>query len=759
MQQKNTPPPPGLSLGLVDIYHILFRQKYKILSVWVIGLLATAVVKVAWPVTYQSQATLLVKYILEDKPYRPVFNDSSMKTPDADGAGSIKAEAQILGSFDLALMVVTNLGPDRILAKSGGGSNMVSAASQVQFGLKVEPIANSAMMQVIFHHADPDVVQPVLAQVIESYEKKHNEVHMASGATDDVLQKELVSLKSELAQTEKSLRDAKLKVGVSSLEDSRRVLAERIAKIQENLFNAKAEIVERQAGLASITDTSPASSETNDASPPPPPPEKVNAYKRICGLLETFEAKEKELAVQYTSDNPLVKEIANKVSENEAAKAKLEAEYPQLSSYQVTPAGTGTQPVFSARDVAMERMRLKSLEAGVNAMEHQLAALQKESDALDLAENEITSLQRKKDLLEQKLRDYSASVDKVQFNKSLASSGTENISVIESPTLPARDQAKLGKVLKMLLGGTLLGGLAIGFVIELYFDRSLKRPIEIESKLGIPLFLSIPRVSQDRKHWLLGGRKARPLLTNGTIPVTGAPADAPLVPVNGGPAKNGNGHRGTDTLTQDPAMLPFFDTLRDRLVMNFEIRNLSHKPKLVAVTSCAEGSGVSTVASGLAASLSKTGEGNVLLVDMNNVEKGVAHYFHKGQLECSLDDALQAEKRDHALVEENLYVVSESSNNGRLPQIMHKRFSTLLPKLRASDYDYIIFDMPAVSQVSSTPKLARFMDMVFLVVEAEQTDRDVIKRGTDLLTEAKATVGVVFNKSHNYLPRRLQQEL
>ena len=63
------------------------------------------------------------------------------------------------------------------------------------------------------------------------------------------------------------------------------------------------------------------------------------------------------------------------------------------------------------------------------------------------------------------------------------------------------------------------------------------------------------------------------------------------------------------------------------------------KPKLVAVTGCGEGAGVSTLASGLAAALSKTGDGNVLLVDMN-VDQGVAHSFYKGKPGCGIADAL-----------------------------------------------------------------------------------------------------------------------
>ena len=80
-----------------------------------------------------------------------------------------------------------------------------------------------------------------------------------------------------------------------------------------------------------------------------------------------------------------------------------------------------------------------------------------------------------------------------------------------------------------------------------------------------------------------------------------------------------------------PELQVYTEGLRERLMTYFEVSNLNlKKPKLVAVTGCGDGAGTTTLAGGLAASLSKTGDGNVLLVDMN-VGQGVAHSFYKGQ--------------------------------------------------------------------------------------------------------------------------------
>jgi Mrp family chromosome partitioning ATPase len=205
-------------------------------------------------------------------------------------------------------------------------------------------------------------------------------------------------------------------------------------------------------------------------------------------------------------------------------------------------------------------------------------------------------------------------------------------------------------------------------------------------------------------------------------------------------------------------MQPYHEALRDRLVSYFEIREMTHKPKMIAVTSCGQGSGVSSLATGLAASLSETGDGNVLLVDMRG-ERGTAHAFYHGQATCGLAEALESATRTNALVNGHLYVVSADSADSDLQRILPRQFSNMVPRLKASDYDYIIFDMPPVGQTSITAKVARFMDMVLMVLESEKTDRDVAIRARDVLAESNATVAAILNKRRRYVPFWLQQEL
>ena len=66
--------------------------------------------------------------------------------------------------------------------------------------------------------------------------------------------------------------------------------------------------------------------------------------------------------------------------------------------------------------------------------------------------------------------------------------------------------------------------------------------------------------------------------------------------------------------------------------------------------------------------------------------------------------------------------------------------------------------MPPVNQISITPRLAGFMDMMLLVIESEKTDRDVAAHASAMLAKFKAPVGVVSNKTRSYIPTALHQD-
>ena len=400
-----------------------------------------------------------------------------------------------------------------------------------------------------------------------------------------------------------------------------------------------------------------------------------------------------------------------------------------------------------------EATRVEGLKARIRTYAGELELFRERGTNLNQVEPAIKDLERVQAAEEEYLKQVTTQTDVAEAEGAAAEYKGANISVIQSPSPPASDVKKSYKTVQGLAIGGVILGFGLAFLWELIFDRSLKRPKEVVARLKLPYFLTIPYMNgSSRVRWFRRNKqtKLKFLAANGDSSKTAAPENNALVPARGGPLPPWD---------KKHAMRPFHETLRDRLVAYFEMINLTHKPKLVAVTGCSQGAGVSTIATGLACSLSETGEGNVLLVDMNAGD-GEAHHFYKGKPAMGLDEILEKEKanRQNALVQENLYVVKES-NQDKLPSILPKRFSHLVTQLKASDYDYIILDMPPVTEISITPRLARFMDMILLVVESEKTGRDAAERAAALLSDARSNVGVVMNKTRTYVPKLLQHEL
>ena len=176
MNPKQTPPPsPGITLG--DVYYILFRHKWLIAILSLATLTAAILVLFFWPMPYQSEAKVLIKYVKETKPPEQTATDYQVTSPDSSGENIINSEIEILTSLDLANNVVDVLTPARILAKAGGGTNRFKAAFLIRNGLVAVVTNRSDVIHLIFSHPDPDMVQPILGQYIDAYLKRHSEIH------------------------------------------------------------------------------------------------------------------------------------------------------------------------------------------------------------------------------------------------------------------------------------------------------------------------------------------------------------------------------------------------------------------------------------------------------------------------------------------------------------------------------------------------------------------------------------------------------
>ncbi len=641
-------------MNLSAILFALFKRKWSIILLALMGLIAAAAVYFLYPPVYESQAKLLVRYVLERSAVDPIEGAKPSGTSSNDVDKVIGAEIAILTSWDLAVQVAQAIGPKRLLPRAGEGATETAAAGVVSSGLSAISSKGSNIIFVSYKNRDPQIATLVLPELLSRYFIKHLEVHRSAGAFDFVTQ-QTDQVRARLNQTEDTLKALRDKTGIVSLKDGSDALNAEAAKTKEQLNDAEAELAEHQA---------------------------------------------------------LVKQMGEKKPKQWRSKSSR-----------------------SEKSVESEKGQVAGTQAKVEALKSRLRDIQQRIKQLSELSPQIKELERKREMDEANYKYFAASLEKARIDEALDPTKMPNISAVQRPSPPALETKTRDKMVIGLAGAGVVLGIALAFLRGLVLNQTVGRPLQLERQLHIPLMLSIP-YSRGRNGHLALPRNGSPANPEALVTRRGRPKLAPWEP----------GH----------FIRPYCDAIRDRLGLYFELNHLTHKPKLVGVAGFSEEAGTSTLAAGLAASLSETNDGKVLLVDVNLGPQDV-HPFFKGKPAYSLNAALKP-NGTIASASDNLYLATVGTPNSGPAQLGLKKFFDMMPNLKASDFDYIIFDMPPLDQTSPTWGMAAFMDKLLLVVEAEKNNREVIKRSYGKLIAERNNVAVVVNKSRSYVPKWLDGE-
>src|SRR5207237_1501666 len=245
-EHRNDPEPSKISL--TNILFALFKWKRTILAFTVAGIVIAAAVYFFLPAAYESDARLLVRYVLERSGYDPV--DAISGTAARGGTGLttdavMVAECSILTSWDLSVQVAEALGPNRVLPDTKAPS-VVAAAAVINSGLGTTTAKGSNIIGVSYQNGKPEVATAVLNELVNRYFTKHLEVHRSAGAFDFVSQ-QTDQVRGRLGQTEDTLKRLKAKAGILDLKDSISALNGEAAKTAEQLSIAEGDLAEQRA--------------------------------------------------------------------------------------------------------------------------------------------------------------------------------------------------------------------------------------------------------------------------------------------------------------------------------------------------------------------------------------------------------------------------------------------------------------------------------------------------------------------------------
>jgi Mrp family chromosome partitioning ATPase len=462
----------------------------------------------------------------------------------------------------------------------------------------------------------------------------------------------------------------------------------------------------------------------------------ADLYNQLLRQMTTLRAREIEMMSTFTATSAPVVQVRNQIAE--LNKLLVEMQPP-------APEGQVADPriIQIAAPMQMQPLppsRVPAITARLQTLREQLQAALDNNKRIEASENNIRQLERRKELDESNYKYFSAAYEQAKIDNGLGTEMLNNITVIQSPSIASRTAKDQVKV--VAAGGVpVCLVLLYAFVFELLIPRAFVRPKDVETALKLPLIGVVPVLA-------INGamkRKMKKQLQNGE--------DHALVK-----GTNGN-HLEIAPWDESDPMLPYYEALRDRVVMSYE--GDPHKPKIVGLTSCNKGAGVSRLSTGLAAALSRDVERDVLYIGLEK-NKVALTAFSKGRptaVEASTSQPAEDwTEQSIQPVRENLMSLATTGRN-LVGASAVQSFCDLIPRLKGCNYDYIIFDLPPLSQTSGSLRLASQMERTLLVVESDVTSREKTERAAKLLSNAHANVSVVLNKARNYGPSETEEEL
>jgi len=726
------PPSGGLDQLIGESLFIFFRHKGKILLFTALGIAAAGFLYYTTPVVYRSEARLLVRYIAERSVADPAGVTGRVTTPDTRGANIIQSEIGILTSRDLVERVIDEMDLAQLLPPRNGDEPVdprSAAIMGITANLQAQGSRNSNIILVQFDAPDPVVARDVLDRVTRLYLDRHVEIHRA-GLAFDFLSQQTDQMGSRLTATERELQSVRAEIGIGDIDAAKLSTRTRIEMMDDQMFQIDTALAAAQARLDTLVkrlaDPTVPATHAVDATTIETPgtgagdAETASRLALLTSRLRNMREREMRLLATFTEESSMVQNLRRDIERLEAEWRQVVADVsaiPGGSAMTVpgTSSDTGAMAARLGNHVLDAMTDLAALSARRGVIERHRDEARDALSRIETAEARIRRLTRRRDIEEANYLYFSKNLEQARIDDALDSSKITNINIVQQATLPLRgSRPELRKRMGIALAAGLFAGIGLAFVTEKGFHaRYFSRPEEAARALGIPVMVSIPPIPRRLRQ----GRQARKSFVINT---------------------------DSAAWVSPAGFAPYCERLQHRIMLRC---NPSRNPPVIGVTGCSGGSGVSTLASGIAMSIAREHDTRVLLTT-TSLDSGAEVFAN--------------ELGNITVMDWNRTVIGPQNPDTTLPEVTSPalRFHALLAKVDATKHGFVVVDMSPVSEQGKSLSFASALDGVVLVVNSEKDRRQTARHSLELLHETGVPVlGIVFNNQRQYVPRWLGGEI
>ncbi len=650
--------------------------------------------------TYKAEGSLLIR-----------TNRTSSLTGLGEAIGRIESlgsttsppdtQARIILSVPVIQKTITEL---NLTDKQGKPLKIADLTGK----LKVENAKGTDVLQISYTEKDPEVAAKVVNKVVEVYIRSNIEANREEtvSARKFILE-ELPATETSVREAESALRRFKERNKVIALEQEAAAAVTEIARLETQISETQAKLVDATARSQKLQNQAAIVSQQSVTFA------SLSQIPGIQQVLAQLQEAQSELVVMQTrfqAQHPTVVNLQERVA---ALNRLLEQRIQQStgSNQQISKIPEGDLQIGQLRqkliaDFAQSEVERVGLTKQIASLSNKQVAYRERANVLPKLEQTQRQYERK---LKASQTTYESLLTKLQEVQVAENQNIGNARVISPALIP--DQPTASPKNLIIGGGGILGialGVIAAFALDLS-DRSVKTLKEAKDLFQYTPLGVIPSVSRSNS-W---GEVDRPV-----------------------------SHR----LGSDIAQFPVGDAYQ-MLQANLKFLSSDKKLKAIAVTSSVSKEGKSEVSANLAVAMAEVGH-RVLLVDADMRHPSQHHIWGLTNAvglsnvmvdEVSIETAVQA-------VMSNLYVLP----CGMIPPnpvalLDSKRMAALVATF-IRNYDFVIFDTPALAGTADASVLGKLADGILLVVRPGVLDIASANAAKEFLTHSGQNVlGMVIN--------------
>ena len=493
------PPPPlysaqaGQSLSGREILDTLFRQKWRILSLWSLVLATTLGYMFFVPPHYETEMTLLVK----DKRVDLSLAGNGGDRPDSVATDTqLATEIQLLSSRELLRMVAIQAG----LASAKAPAEVDRAVANLKRDIRISPVLKSSLIQVRYSDTSPQRSARVLQLLAGLYMDMHLQLHSSPGSFE-FFSKQAEDYERKLRDAHNKLLDFQGRTHIVLLPEQRDLTLRKMLDLESSLRDAQAQknetelrickLREQMAGLGGRV-TTQVRKIPNQYS-----------YERFNTLLAELQNKRTEMLTKFRPDDRMVKQIDQQIVDTRKSLGAVAAGSSTEEATDLNPIRQAVEGELGRSEVA-----LSGLNARIAALGQQIGGLRADLSRLENAAPDDQILMREVNEAEQNFILYSKKREEARIAQELDRQKIANVVMVDPPRVPSAARSKMSSGAP---AGFVLGSIC---VLALCFAWGHRRnvvhtPWELEASVGLPVLATIPL---NGKPLLPGPMRRQPVL-------------------------------------------------------------------------------------------------------------------------------------------------------------------------------------------------------------------------------------------------------